>query len=106
MLRRPILYRYELVRTISGAGYTGYVLRMTSQHWRNAREVDRPVWRHWLVIVRPDRVATRTGLLIIGGGSAYPLANRARCRSAAGERFCAAVARSRMRRMRSAGKSS
>jgi PhoPQ-activated pathogenicity-related protein len=62
-------YRYELISTLSGAGYTGYVLRMTSQQWRNAREVDRPLWRHWLVIVRPDEIATRTGLLVISGGS-------------------------------------
>jgi PhoPQ-activated pathogenicity-related protein len=62
-------YRYDLIKTLPGDGYTGYVLRLTSQQWRSAAQVDRPVWQHWLVIVRPDRVATRTGLLIIGGGS-------------------------------------
>jgi PhoPQ-activated pathogenicity-related protein len=62
-------YRYELIRTFSGAGYTGYVLSLTSQQWRTAREVDRPIWRHWLVIVRPDRIATHTGLLVVSGGS-------------------------------------
>lgn len=62
-------YRYELVSTLFGPGYTGYVLRLTSQQWLSAAAVDRPVWRHWLVVVRPDEVATHTGLLIISGGS-------------------------------------
>lgn len=62
-------YQYALVHTIVGDGYTGYVLSMTSQQWRRAAEVDRPVWQHWVTIVRPDRVATSTGLLVISGGS-------------------------------------
>jgi len=62
-------FRYELLRAISGDGYTGYVLRLTSQQWRSPAEVDRSVWQHWLLIVRPDRVATETGLLVISGGS-------------------------------------
>jgi PhoPQ-activated pathogenicity-related protein len=62
-------YRYELLSTIAGDGYTGYVLEMTSQQWRTAQEVDRPIWKHWLTIVRPDHVATNTGLMIVSGGS-------------------------------------
>jgi PhoPQ-activated pathogenicity-related protein len=62
-------YGSTLTRTEPGEGYTGYVLDMTSQQWRGAAEVDRPLWRHWLVVVRPKEVATRTGLLLIGGGS-------------------------------------
>jgi PhoPQ-activated pathogenicity-related protein len=42
---------------------------MTSQRWRTAAEVDRPLWKHWLTIVRPERVTTNTGLLVISGGS-------------------------------------
>src|SRR5690349_12340177 len=34
-----------------------------------AKEVDRPVWKHWLVIVVPDHVKTSTALLFINGGS-------------------------------------
>jgi hypothetical protein len=30
---------------------------------------DGPIWKHWLTIIEPERVATRTGLLIVGGGS-------------------------------------
>jgi PhoPQ-activated pathogenicity-related protein len=62
-------YHYELVNTASGDGFTANVLEMTSQQWRTPAEVDRPIWKHWLTIVRPQTVATSTGLLIISGGS-------------------------------------
>src|SRR6266851_8687473 len=62
-------YRYELVKTIPGEGYTAYVLDMTSQAWRLAAEVDRPIWKHWLTIIRPDEVKGTTGFLYITGGS-------------------------------------
>jgi PhoPQ-activated pathogenicity-related protein len=62
-------YRYELVKTIPGEGYTTYILDMTSQAWRSAAEVDRPVWKHWLTIIRPNQVNGTTGFLFITGGS-------------------------------------
>lgn len=62
-------YKYELVKTIPGEGYTAYVLDMTSQTWRSPEEVDRTVWKHWLTIVKPDQVATDIGFLFITGGS-------------------------------------
>lgn len=62
-------YHYELVRTIPGEGQTTYVLNMISQAWRSAAEVDHPIWKHWLTIVRPDHVQGTTGFLYITGGS-------------------------------------
>lgn len=62
-------YRYEVLSTTAGEAYTAYVLEMTSQQWRTATEVDRPVWKHWQTIVVPRDVETETALLIIGGGS-------------------------------------
>ena len=62
-------YRYEPVSTKAGDAYTANVLEMTSQQWRTADEVDRPIWKHWLTIVRPEHVTTHTGLLVISGGS-------------------------------------
>src|SRR5260221_14258437 len=58
-------YRYELLDTIPGDAYTAFVLEMTSQQWRTAAELDRPIWKHWLTIVEPDHVKTSTGLLVI-----------------------------------------
>src|SRR5262249_45472097 len=62
-------YHYELVKTIPGDGYTGYGMDMTSQAWRSAAEVDRPIWKHWLTIIRPEQVQGTTGFLYITGGS-------------------------------------
>jgi PhoPQ-activated pathogenicity-related protein len=62
-------YRYELIETIPGDGYTAHVLELISQRWRDDAEVDRPLWKHWLTVVEPEQVTTETGLLIIGGGS-------------------------------------
>ena len=62
-------YRYELIETIPGGGYATHVLEMTSQRWRDEKEVDRPLWKHWLTIIEPEQVATGTALLIVGGGS-------------------------------------
>jgi PhoPQ-activated pathogenicity-related protein len=62
-------YSYKLLNTEAGDGYTAFLLEMTSQQWRTAEEVDRPIWKHWLTIVRPEHVETSTGLLLINGGS-------------------------------------
>ncbi len=62
-------YAWKLVNTIAGEGYKGYVLELTSQTWRTEAEVDRPVWKHWLTVVKPEKLTTSKGLLFIGGGS-------------------------------------
>src|SRR5690348_14795754 len=62
-------YSFHLVATRDGSGFKTHVLEMTSQTWMSAKEVDRPVWKHWLVIVVPDHVKTSTALLFINGGS-------------------------------------
>jgi PhoPQ-activated pathogenicity-related protein len=46
-------YGWKLVKTVPGDGVTTYVLELTSQTWRSAKDVDRPVWKHWLTIVKP-----------------------------------------------------
>src|SRR4051794_24569809 len=69
-VRKPdATYKYELLRTVPGQGYTTYVISLTSQTWRTAAEVDRPVWKHWLTIVKPDQVEGVTGYLFLTGGS-------------------------------------
>jgi PhoPQ-activated pathogenicity-related protein len=44
------------------------VLELTSQTWRKPEEVDRPVWTHWMTVVKPTEVASDKALLFIGGG--------------------------------------
>ena len=62
-------YKYELVSKSEGKGYTAYVLDMTSQAWRSPQEVDRPVWKHWVTIIRPATVKSDIGFLYITGGN-------------------------------------
>jgi PhoPQ-activated pathogenicity-related protein len=62
------VYAWKLVKTIPGDGYQTNVLELTSQTWRTDKDVDRPVWKHWLTIVRPAQLSTNTALLFIGGG--------------------------------------
>src|SRR5256714_7791943 len=62
-------YSWKQVATTEGPGYKSTIIELTSQTWRNASEVDRPVWKHWLIIVKPEQMKHDTALLFIGGGS-------------------------------------
>lgn len=62
-------YEWKLVNTIDGGKARAYVLELTSQKWLTEKEIDKPVWKHWLTIIRPTQVAGTTGFLFITGGS-------------------------------------
>src|SRR5438132_10533434 len=61
-------YEWKVVKTIPGDGVTTFVVDLKSQSWRVVPEVDRAVWQHWLVVVKPDTVKHPTAFLNIGGG--------------------------------------
>jgi PhoPQ-activated pathogenicity-related protein len=61
-------YGFHLVKSVPGEGLTTYVLEMTSQAWLTTNEVDRPLWKHWLIIAKPDNVVGSKGFLFISGG--------------------------------------
>jgi PhoPQ-activated pathogenicity-related protein len=62
-------YKFEVVKTVPGKGFTTYVVDLTSQNWLTEKEVNRPLWKHWLTIVKPDKVDHATGFLFISGGN-------------------------------------
>jgi PhoPQ-activated pathogenicity-related protein len=62
-------YAFSLNSTITSSGYTDYVVNMTSQTWRTSSDVNKPVWTHWLQIIVPDTVKSKTAILNINGGS-------------------------------------
>ncbi len=62
-------YTYHLVNKVPLDHATAFVLEMTSQRWLTTNEVDKPIWKHWLTVVKPDEVGTHTALLFITGGS-------------------------------------
>jgi len=59
---------YNMIDSDAHFGWDGYEMVLTSQTWRTAAEVDRPLWEHDMVMVRPwfhgDEV-----LYLINGGS-------------------------------------
>jgi len=61
-------YVFRLVKSVPGQGQTTHILEMTSQAWLTTNEVGRPLWKHWMVLVKPDSIATSKSLLFIGGG--------------------------------------
>ncbi len=63
-------YSYRLTRTITDdPRYRAHVLELTSQQWRTARDVDRPLWKHWITIVEPPDVRTDIAAIVVAGGS-------------------------------------
>ena len=62
-------YSFHLVQAMPGKAETTFILEMTSQAWLTTNEVDRPVWKHWVIIVEPANVTSTTGLLFISGGA-------------------------------------
>jgi PhoPQ-activated pathogenicity-related protein len=62
-------YSYTALKTNSSAGQTTYVLELRSQVWLTPTQVNRTLWKHWLVIVKPTGVTNTQALLFIDGGS-------------------------------------
>ena len=66
-------YRWEVVHDgegeLDGKAYSFQIVDLTSQAWLTAEQVDRPVWKHWLVVVVPAEIEHDTAMLFIGGGS-------------------------------------
>lgn len=62
-------YSFKVAATQKSEGYTTYYIDMISQAWLTTNEVNRPLWQHWLTIVKPDQVTASTALLFIGGGA-------------------------------------
>jgi PhoPQ-activated pathogenicity-related protein len=62
-------YNFHLVKSVPGNGQTTFILEMTSQAWLTTNEVERPLWKHWMILIRPDVVTSSKSLLLISGGS-------------------------------------
>ena len=63
------VYAWKLVNKTKTNTHTTYVLELTSQSWRTATDVDKPVWKHWLTITKPEKLTHKKALLFIGGGA-------------------------------------
>ncbi|MDB5427834.1 MAG: PhoPQ-activated pathogenicity-related protein [Massilia sp.] len=61
-------FAWKVVGQVSGPGYHGAVLELTSQSWLTAKEVDKPLWKHWLTVIVPDKITHDKAFLFITGG--------------------------------------
>lgn len=62
-------YSWQVVTNLKADGVTVTAIDLTSQSWLTTNEVNRTLWRHWLMVARPDEVAHSTALLFITGGN-------------------------------------
>ena len=62
-------YSWKVVRTVEGNPVTQYIVDLKSQTWRTEKDVDRPIWQHWLTIVKPTKLASKIAYLRITGGA-------------------------------------
>ena len=62
-------FSWKVAKQLPGEGVTATLLDMTSQKWLTEQEVERPLWTHWITIVRPEKVTSDVALLYITGGS-------------------------------------
>ncbi len=62
-------FTWKVLRELPAEGVTATLLDMTSQRWLSEQEVERPLWTHWLTVIRPAKVTSDVALLFITGGS-------------------------------------
>lgn len=61
-------FSWKVVKTVPGNGVTTFIVDLKSQSWLTTKEVDRPLWQHWLVVTKPEKVKYDTAFILIGGG--------------------------------------
>ena len=62
-------YSYEIAKTIDRGDYKTFIIKMTSQKWLTEKEVNFPLWEHYMVVVAPNVIESNIGFLTITGGS-------------------------------------
>lgn len=62
-------YSWKVVRNLPGNPVTQFVVDLKSQTWRTENDVDRPVWQHWLTVVKPTSPSSKLAFLRITGGA-------------------------------------
>ena len=61
-------YAWSIVKTVPGDKSTQYIVDLKSQTWRTEKDINRPVWQHWVTIVKPAQATSKIAFLTIGGG--------------------------------------
>jgi PhoPQ-activated pathogenicity-related protein len=61
-------FAWKVLRTLPAEGATATLLEMTSQRWLTEKDVERPLWTHWITVITPEKTTSDIGLLFITGG--------------------------------------
>lgn len=62
-------FGWKVIGPISGPGYHGAVLQMTSQSWTTETMLPgQDLWKHWVTVIVPDKVSSDKAFLYITGG--------------------------------------
>ena len=61
-------FAWTVSKTLPADGATATLIDLTSQRWLTEADVEQPVWKHWLVVVAPEKVTSDIGFLFISGG--------------------------------------
>lgn len=62
-------FAWKVARELPAEGASATLLEMTSQKWLTEQEVVKPLWTHFIVVVRPEKVTSDVAFLMISGGS-------------------------------------
>ena len=62
-------YSWKVAESTAVPGGQVSILDLTSQSWLTTNEVNRTLWKHWVVVAKPDILQHSTALLFISGGA-------------------------------------
>lgn len=62
-------YKWDVISSEGDNRSQTTVIHLVSQSWLTEREVNRPVWEHWLTVVKPQNLKTNIAFLAVSGGS-------------------------------------
>ncbi len=62
-------YRYSVLGVVEGEGYKTFIIEMISQQWLTEKEVNLPLWEHFMTVTAPDEIVSDIGFLSITGGN-------------------------------------
>jgi PhoPQ-activated pathogenicity-related protein len=61
-------FAWKVLRELPTEGASATLLEVTSQKWLTEKDVEQPLWKHWVTIVRPPQIVSDIGFLFISGG--------------------------------------
>ncbi len=61
-------YAWNVEKTVEAGPLKTSIIKLKSQTWRTEKDVNRPLWEHWLIVIVPEKVTTDRAFLFIGGG--------------------------------------